>query len=104
MAAVALGFALAAGCVGWPVQEMSNARQAITAAQKAGAEQYAPEALAEAQRLAADAKASTSRGDYRSAREQYELARERAIEARQAAEAARPKPAGESPPDPDPKP
>ena len=31
-----------AGCQSAPVQEMSDARQAITVAKKAGAEQYAP--------------------------------------------------------------
>lgn len=101
--AVLIGAALVSGCVGYPVQEMSNARQAITAAQKAGAEQFAPEALAQAQKLAADAKASANRGDYRSARDQYEQARDKAIEARKAAEAAKaPKPAPGAGQDPNP--
>jgi len=80
--------ASAAGCAGWPVQEMSNARQAISAAQKAGAERYAPEPYAESRKLMSDASASARSGDYRAAHDQAELAREKAIEARQAAEKA----------------
>ena len=80
---------LATACAAWPVQEMSNARQAIVAAQKAGAEQYAPETLAEAQKLLASAKANSSKGDYRTARDQADQARAKAIEARHAAEQAK---------------
>ena len=87
LAIVALA-AGAAGCAGWPVQEMSNARQAISAAQKAGAERYAPEPYAEARKLLSDASASARKGDYRAAHDQAELSREKAIEARQAAEKA----------------
>ena len=36
---------LVAGCQSAPVQEMSDARQAITVARKAGAEQHAPNDL-----------------------------------------------------------
>jgi hypothetical protein len=103
LAVALLGASLASGCAGWPVQEMSNARQAIVAAQKAGAEQYAPGKLAEAQRLLANAKSHSSKGDYRTARDEAELARDRAIEARKLAEQAQ---AGEDPgaaaPDPAP--
>lgn len=77
-----------AGCIGWPVQEFSDARQAISAAQKAGAEKYAPATLAEARKQLSDAKASANRGDYRTARDEAGQAREKAIEARQAAEKA----------------
>lgn len=92
---------LAFGCAGWPVQEMSDARQAIVAAEKAGAEQYAPALLAEAQRLLASAKTSSNKGDYRTARDQAGQAREKAIEARQAAEQAKaPAKAPESSPNP----
>lgn len=76
------------GCVGWPVQEFSDARQAISAAQKAGADKYAPATLAEAKKQLANAKASANRGDYRTARDEAGQAREKAIEARQAAEKA----------------
>jgi len=89
LAAALLGAVLASGCAGWPVQEMSNARQAIVAAQKAGADQYAPEAMAEAKRLLASAKTNANNGDYRTARDEADQARERAIEARRAAEQAK---------------
>jgi hypothetical protein len=79
----------ASGCAGWPVQEMSNARQAIAAAERAGAEQYAPEALAEARKLLASAKANSSKGDYHAARDESNQAREKAIEARRVAEQAK---------------
>ena len=87
LAIVALA-AGAAGCAGWPVQEMSNARQAISAAQKAGAERYAPEPYAEARKLLSDASASARKGDYRAAHDQAALSREKAIQARQEAEKA----------------
>lgn len=80
--------AASAGCAGWPVQEMSNARQAISAAQKAGAERYAPDTFAQARKLLSDASASARKGDYRAAHDEAELSREKAIEARQAAEKA----------------
>lgn len=88
LAAALLGAALASGCAGWPVQEMSNARQAIVAAQKAGAERYAPGQLAEAQDLLASAKSHSSKGDFRTARDEANLARDKAIEARKLAEQA----------------
>jgi hypothetical protein len=99
MAAALLCVALVSGCAGWPVQEMSNARQAIVAAEKAGAEKYAPQTLAEAQRLLASAKSHSNKGDYRTAREEAEQAREKAIEARRAAEQAQ-APAPETSPNP----
>jgi hypothetical protein len=77
------------GCAGVPVQEMSNARQAVLAAQKAGGAKYAPESMSEAERHLARAKASLKKGDYRPARDEAELAREKAMEARREAEAAR---------------
>jgi hypothetical protein len=101
LAAALLGTALASGCVGWPVQEMSNARQAIVAAQKAGADQYAPEAMAEAKRLLASAKTNANKGDYRTARDEADQAREKAIEARHVAEQAQAPPKA---PDSSPKP
>jgi hypothetical protein len=78
-----------AGCAGVPVQEMSNARQAVQAAQKAGGAKYAPEAMAEAEKLLASAKANLKKGEYRPARDEAELAREKAMEARSQAERAK---------------
>jgi hypothetical protein len=76
------------GCVGAPVQEMSNARQAIRAARQAGAEQHAPAILAEAQQLLDQAKGNLQHGEYRAARDQAEQARAKALEARRLAEEA----------------
>ena len=77
-----------AGCVGAPVQEMSNARQAIRAARQAGAEQHAPAVLAEAQQLLDQANGNLQHGEYRAARDQAEQARAKALEARRLAEEA----------------
>jgi hypothetical protein len=85
---VMLGAAQLGGCAGIPVQEMSNARQAVRAAQKAGAEKYAPAEMTEAERLLKSAKANLSKGEYRTARDEAEQAREKAMEARRIAESA----------------
>ena len=74
-----------AGCAGAPVQEMSNARQAVRAADQADAALYAPELFNEAQRLLKLAQTNISRGNYRESREYALQARDKAIEARQAA-------------------
>jgi uncharacterized iron-regulated membrane protein len=84
-----VGIALS-GCAGAPVQEMSNARQAVRAAERAGAQQHAPAVLAEAQRLLAQATENLSQGEYRAARDQAEAARAKALEARRLAEEATP--------------
>ena len=83
---------LVTGCVGAPVQEMSNARQAVRAAEKAGASTAAPELLAEAKQLLKVARTQLNQSDYRSARDNAESARSKAIEARRIAEAATAKP------------
>lgn len=82
-----LGIALGA-CAGPPIQEMSNARQAVRAATHAGAESSAAEPLAEAQRLLKAAEGELGRGEYREAREHAEQARGKAMEARRIAESA----------------
>jgi hypothetical protein len=74
-----------AGCAGAPVQEMSDARQAVRAAEQAGAEQKAPGQFAAAQALLKEAEGNINRGEYREAREHATRARMKAIEARQAA-------------------
>jgi hypothetical protein len=79
---------LAAGCAGAPLQEMSDARQAIGAAQRAGAEEHAPSQLTEAQRLVESARLNLTKGEYRQARDEAERAREKAMEARRIAEDA----------------
>jgi hypothetical protein len=77
---IALLWALTAvsACAGAPVQEMSDARQAIRAAQNAGAADKAPEAFQEAQLLLGAAEQSLRRGAYREARRAAEDARDRA--------------------------
>jgi hypothetical protein len=87
LASLLLGLQLA-GCAGAPVQEMSNARQAIRAAKAAGAEQHAPELYHEAQQLVEAARLNLGKREYRLARDQAEEARSKAIEARRVAEQA----------------
>jgi hypothetical protein len=77
-----------AGCAGAPLQEMSDARQAVRAAERAGAEKHAPEPLAEARRLVERARLSMQKGEYKEARDDAEKAREKAVEARRVAEAS----------------
>lgn len=69
------------GCAGAPVQEMSNARQAIKAARDAGADQSAPQKMSEAQSLLEQAETSLQKGDWRDARRNAVEARGRATEA-----------------------
>lgn len=79
-----LGAALAA-CSSAPVQEMSDARQAIRAARLAGGERYTPQTLGEAERLIARASELLVQGEYRQARHSALTAKQRAVWARQAA-------------------
>ncbi|MGA7966677.1 MAG: DUF4398 domain-containing protein, partial [Gammaproteobacteria bacterium] len=67
MAAFFMALALA-GCVSVPVQAMSNARQAVQAAQQAGAARYAPASYAEAERWLDDASFALKANDYGRAR------------------------------------
>jgi hypothetical protein len=83
-----------AGCAGAPLQEMSDARQAVRAAERAGAAKHAPEPLAEARRLVEQARLNMQKGEYKAAREDAEKAREKATEARRLAEAAVAPPTG----------
>jgi hypothetical protein len=85
---------LAAGCAGAPAQQMSDARQAIRAAEQAGAGQHAPQLLAEAQQLVERARLNLEKGEYRQARDDADLARAKAMEARRLSEAATSPPAG----------
>lgn len=70
-----------AGCASAPVQEMSNARQAIRAAREAGAERLAPQVLSEAQALLQQAENSLQRREYRQARRDAIAAHHKAAEA-----------------------
>jgi hypothetical protein len=77
---VVAALALAA-CAGAPVQEMSNARQAIRAARDAGAEKAAPQKLSEAEALLIRAEDSLERRAYGEARRNAKAARDKAAEA-----------------------
>src|SRR5262245_50299767 len=69
------------GCAGAPVQEMSDARQAISAARAAGAAESAPEPLAQATELLTNAEQALQKHDYRTARRKAEEAHAQAITA-----------------------
>lgn len=70
-----------AGCASAPVQEMSNARQAIAAAVDAGAEDHAPGELEAARRLLQDAEDRLHDKQYRDARRAALAAKARAVAA-----------------------
>jgi uncharacterized protein YceK len=72
------------GCASAPVQQMSDARQAIRAAQEAGAAKVAPESLEAAQSLMTHAEKSLKSHLYRAARRDAEAAHSKATEALQA--------------------
>ncbi len=80
----------AAGCETAPVQEMSDARQAITVAREAGAELHASADFEAAVGYLKSAEASLNRRDYASARRDALQAKETALSALERSEAARP--------------
>ncbi len=73
-------------CASAPVQEMSNARQAIMAAEDAGAAENAPELLNEARQLLEDAEDKLQRHAYSGAKRDAVKAREKALDAINASE------------------
>ncbi len=77
-----------AACAGAPVQEMSNARQAIKAARDAGAERSAPQVLSEAQQLLDQAQHKLQQRHYRDARRYAIDAHNKAAEALSAVQTA----------------
>lgn len=85
LAILALLAALLAGCAGAPVQEMSDARQALQAAEEMGAPSRAPDAYESARELLHDAEIALNQGNYRVARERALAAKAAALEARQKA-------------------
>jgi len=71
-----------AGCVtGPPVQEMSDARQAIAVAKKAGAAEYAAAELSAAMAYLESAQEKLSVRHYKSARHDATLAKDSALDA-----------------------
>ena len=71
-----------------PVQEMSDARQAISAAEQAAAAERAPDVLSEARRLLAEAEQQIRAEAYGLARANALRARNRAVQALELAQAA----------------
>ncbi len=76
---------LAACAIEPPVQEMSDARQAIAAAENADADRYAIDALDEARRYIAEAEQDIAAEAYGPARMKALRAQDRAMRARQSA-------------------
>jgi hypothetical protein len=74
-----------AACTTAPVQEMSDARQAIRSAEEAGAAQRPSDALSAAQRLLRAAQTYLEAGAYDDARRFASDARDEAIKAREEA-------------------
>lgn len=79
---------LLAACRSAPVQEMSEARQAIEAARAVGAEQYAPDKLEQALSSLREAEQMLNDRRFRDARRSARRARDQAIDARQSAQSA----------------
>jgi hypothetical protein len=75
-------------CAGAPVQEMSNARQAIKAARDAGAANKAPATLSEAEALLDRAEDNLQKRAYKDARRDAIAARGKAAEALDAVQLA----------------
>lgn len=84
--------ALAACATAPPVQEMSDARQAIRAAEAVGAARRSPDSLLAAQRLLQEAQTQLEAGAYTSARRYALDARDAAIRAREVATKGPPPP------------
>ena len=80
---------LAAGCESMPVQEMSDARQAIMAAREAGAEEHAAEVLLEAEESLESAEKYLNSRNYGVARREAIEAKTKAIDALRVSEASR---------------
>jgi hypothetical protein len=85
-----IGTLLLGGCVtAPPVQEMSDARQAISAAEQAGPGRVSPDALADARRLLEEAEQLIQQEAYGPARLNAVRAKNRAILALRSSEDAR---------------
>jgi hypothetical protein len=72
---------LTAGCSAAPVQTLSDTRQAIRAAEAAGASNSAPQQLAAAREELRRAEEMLRSGEYRAARREAEVARQSAADA-----------------------
>jgi len=90
IAPLALCIMIASCAVAPPVQEMSDARQAISAAREANASQLAPIQLKQAEESLDEAARGLEQGHYLDAREAAKAARAHAIRARDEALATPP--------------
>ena len=80
---------LAAGCESMPVQEMSDARQAIMAAREAGAEEHAADQLGAAEESLQSAEKYLNSRNYGIARREALEAKSQAIDALRLSETSR---------------
>ena len=85
MSAAVSAIVLMSACTGPPVQEMSDARQAISAAQDAGADTLATESFREAKSLLLEAERAIRNASYYAARVAAVEAKAKALEAMRAA-------------------
>ncbi|MCW8844789.1 MAG: DUF4398 domain-containing protein [Gammaproteobacteria bacterium] len=88
LALLLAGFVLPglSACAVAPVQEMSDARQALKAAEQAGAAEFAADSLERAQALLRDAETQLSKRRYNEAREDANAAKAEALVALRTAE------------------
>ncbi|MGH8224737.1 MAG: DUF4398 domain-containing protein [Gammaproteobacteria bacterium] len=83
-------------CVSPPVQAMSNARQAISVAEQAGAAQYASQLLGAARHWLSDAESALKNGKYNRAQWSAQKAEKAARQAAAESRAAHPPPPASS--------
>jgi hypothetical protein len=72
-----------AACSSAPVQEMSDARQALNAAERAGAQRHSPVVYSEAKRFLSAATVALKNGEYSQAKSSALKAKKRALRARE---------------------
>lgn len=75
---------IALGCATAPVQEMSDARQALHSAEEAGVKEFAPATYSDAEQLILEAERLLKKGDYGAAKERAVLAKQKLLVARDA--------------------
>ncbi len=84
---------LLGACATAPVQEMSDARQAVMAAEQASAEEHAPESLNQARNLLARAQQNLKVRNFEDARDEALRAKEQAMQALRESQVAQRRPA-----------
>ena len=81
LAVLCVWLCILSACAGIPVQEMSDARQAIQAAKEAGVEPDSQSNLHKAEQYLEEAKLALEQGEYKKARLNAEAAKMEAIQA-----------------------